>query len=98
MEKLINKQSVLEVAKGFTFTFAEERQRYMDFLEYCLDNAKDKSRPLTNADKIRNRTDEELAELIYKTQGCPVDDKVCYLGKGCMICITEWLKSEVEEK
>ena len=41
----------------------------------------------TNADRIRRMTDEELAELIYKTHGCPVDEKVCYLGKGCNICI-----------
>ena len=39
MSDLISKNEAVKIAKGFTFTFAEERQRYMDFLEYCLNNA-----------------------------------------------------------
>lgn len=39
MSDLISKNEAAKIAKGFTFTFTEERQRYMDFLEYCLNNA-----------------------------------------------------------
>lgn len=39
MSDLVNRSEVKNIAKGFTFTFAEERQRYMDFLDYCLENA-----------------------------------------------------------
>ena len=39
MNDLVNRSEVKNIAKGFTFTFGEERQRYMDFLDYCLDNA-----------------------------------------------------------
>lgn len=39
MKKLINKESVLEIAKGFTFTDKTQERQYMYFLEYCLDNA-----------------------------------------------------------
>lgn len=37
--RLINDEEVLKNAKESTFTFAEDRRRYMDFLEYCLNNA-----------------------------------------------------------
>ena len=108
MEKLINKKSVLEVAKGFTFTDKTQEKQYMDFLEYCLDNAKDNSKPLTNADKIRNMTDEELAEFLRKTIAetgenifsCDEYDKTEHcIGHMCTECgaYLAWLKSEVEE-
>ena len=54
---------------------------------------------LTNADKIRNMNDEELAKYLYL---CPVT-----LGEGdcihsgedvhCFDCILDWLQSEVKE-
>ena len=39
MNDLISRIEVLNIAKGFTFTFDEDRQRYMDFLNYCLETA-----------------------------------------------------------
>ena len=58
--------------------------------------------PMTNADRIRNMTDEELAETIP----CPhmvnwkkgnYDTCVHPNGKdGCKKCILEWLRSEIE--
>ena len=64
---------------------------------------------MTNADRIRNISDEELAEFIQKIKTtCFVDfigyaDKDCGLGKiSCKDCqakaptILEWLQSEAE--
>ena len=48
----------------------------------------------TNADRIRNMTDEELADVIH----CPlVEVDGCHTGKSCALCILRWLRSPVEE-
>lgn len=52
-------------------------------------------RKQSNADRIRNMTDEELAEIIV----CPFDTypSVCSYKGTCLDCCLEWLKSPVEE-
>nr|DAQ57865.1 MAG TPA: hypothetical protein [Caudoviricetes sp.] len=50
--------------------------------------------PQTNADRIRNMTDEELVDVIH----CPlVEVDGCHTGKSCALCILRWLRSPVEE-
>ena len=53
----------------------------------------------TNADKIRNMSDEELADILFDSclevmqiDKCPYADNVGM----CKKCISEWLKSEAE--
>ena len=59
--------------------------------------------PQTNADRIRNMTDEELAEFLRQTvweEGANLFDCADYTcGCPCKECPTylEWLKSEVKE-
>ena len=48
---------------------------------------------LTNGDRIRAMSDEELAEW---NNFCPHIDDECTL-KGCTKCILEWLKQPVED-
>lgn len=55
----------------------------------CTHNATDNYEPMTNADRIRNMTDEELVKFIYYT----AEDLEDY-SKNELI---EWLQSEVEE-
>lgn len=63
----------------------------------CMRNAARK--PQTNADRIRNMSDEELANTLFNSclevmhiGECPnVDD----VGM-CKKCISEWLQSEAE--
>lgn len=51
---------------------------------------------MTNADRIRSMTDEELAEWIGSLNACvSKDDEYCYKFKNCNDCRLEWLKSEV---
>ena len=69
-------------------------------------------RKQTNADRIRNMDDEELAELLYSLQYC--DEKLNFCGNNkecddildgggtvtdemCKQCLFWWLQSEVEE-
>lgn len=58
--------------------------------------------PKTNADRIRNMTDEELAEFLCQYEACPLcshqTDSMCN-SKNCdEIGITlQWLQSEVKE-
>ena len=50
---------------------------------------------MTNAQRIRNMTDEELAEIIV----CPfdTDPSVCNYKGVCLDCCLEWLKYPVED-
>ena len=70
----------------------------------CVHNAVENFEPMTNADRIRNMTDEELAEFLsdityycrgrqdrYRCHECSLQK----CGACNEICIGEWLKSEV---
>ena len=53
-------------------------------------------KPLTNGDKIRAMTDEELAEVLadfVAIQGCPTEGICC---DTCTNCWLKWLRSPVE--
>ena len=54
----------------------------------------------TNADRIRAKSDEELAEFIknlrFKNGDCPNDTK-CKM-RNCYDCWLDWLKQEITEK
>ncbi len=54
---------------------------------------------MTNADKIRNATDEELVRYLVF---CPVtsDEEDCIHSNddgNCVDCVREWLQSEAKE-
>lgn len=50
--------------------------------------------PLTNADRIRAMSDEELADFISAC-GCPDHARDC--KESCKDCTMEWLKQPAEE-
>lgn len=62
--------------------------------------AKDNYEPMTNADRIRRMTDEELADMLSKgTYICERTDVDCG-DKGdfdCTACRLNWLRAPVEE-
>lgn len=53
---------------------------------------------ITNADRIRAMTDEELAEFLSHPRSvCPQwDCEKCEEDGNCRVCIIEWLKKEVD--
>lgn len=57
-------------------------------------------KPITNADRIRSMTDEELVEFLAPyNSGCPKEHgsvMACH-DKGCYKCWEDWLKEEVSE-
>ena len=70
----------------------------------CMQNASDNYKRMTNADRIRSMSDEELAEFLdiieqdgIQSQygGVPCD--CCTEKTECSSCWVEWLQSEVEE-
>lgn len=78
----------------------------------CTQNASDNYKRMTNADRIRSMSDEELAEYLYSIQNTECELRFCKnktecdseLDKGktindseCKKCLVEWLQSEVEE-
>lgn len=58
----------------------------------CKQNAIDKYTPMTNADKIRSMSDEELAEFLTRI----TDDAQLDARTKCNYQWGEWLQSEAE--
>lgn len=58
-----------------------------------------KKPPLTNADRIRNMTDEELAEVIKNPcdMGLRVPNEWCKKRNCGYQCSLDWLREEAEE-
>lgn len=48
---------------------------------------------MTNSDRIRCMTDEELAEIIK----CPLKGRKCLWEESCKECCVRWLKEKCEE-
>ena len=68
--------------------------------EYCFacDNG-NQFKPMTNGDRIRSMSDEELAEWIAKKLTCPSYEYPCSelaTHKKCCQCWINWLKQEVD--
>ena len=69
--------------------------------EWILEK-KRKAKLMTNADRIRNMTDEELAEFLVKVnsaiQNCMiVDCKYEGIDRDCKDCFLEWLQAEAKD-
>ena len=75
----------------------------------CVHNATDKFKPITNADRVRSMSDEELAEFLLKVntayaEPCMTGESDCKWedypthDKGCKNCFLEWLQSEAEQQ
>jgi hypothetical protein len=59
------------------------------------------AKPLTNADRIRKMTDEELADFFCKISQCCGNDAclLCPIFEGCAqnaMCVERWLKKEAD--
>ena len=70
----------------------------------CINNGYKKV--LTNYDRIKNMTVEELAQYIFDLGNgseycyghCAFqDDDPCPRGRGCMVGVIKWLESEAED-
>ena len=51
---------------------------------------------MTNADRIRGMSDEELAKIIERELGCPVTGDCEKMYKDCKACWLDWLQSPAE--
>lgn len=54
-------------------------------------------KPKTNADRIREMSDEELAKIIMGAPYICAKIKLCGDMPGCEDCCLAWLRSPVEE-
>ena len=86
----------------------EKTDRYSYPCSFCVHNAEEHFQPKTNADRIRNMTDGELAEFLVKvncsySEPCMTGETDCRWedypthDKGCKDCFLECLQSEVKE-
>lgn len=65
----------------------------------ALQEYETRNNPLTNADRIRGMSDEELAEIINERKWCDEicsDDYGLLVGIHCETCILDWLKQPWE--
>ena len=65
---------------------------------YCVQGPCPDQR-LSNSDRIRAMTDEELAEHIWKKAGCPAGRNyvTCGYAGSCKDCWVDWLQQPAEE-
>lgn len=68
----------------------EEVKDYPPYLDYPKPYKR-----ITNAQKIRSMSDEELAKLLDYELGCPVTGD-CAMSKDCKACWLEWLQQPAE--
>ena len=53
--------------------------------------------PITNADRIRAMSDEEMAEKIGLRPVCPVNGDCEKMSMDCIACWLDWLQQPAEE-
>lgn len=53
--------------------------------------------PMTNADRIRSMTDEELAKIIGDKCICPPTSECANFCGDCVACWLEWLQQPAEK-
>lgn len=56
-----------------------------------------KSMPITNADRIRSMTDDELVSFLMCDDICDAMTSPTCMKNGCESCITNWLQQPVKE-
>lgn len=54
-----------------------------------------RTEPITNADRIRAMSDEELADVVANGVGCVLKAPHC-MDVDCTPCILKWLKQPAE--
>ena len=69
------------------------------YTDFCVLGPCSQMKP-SNADKIRQMSDEELAERLSKQNfwNCPPHDGPCPGEPGCRVCWLDWLKQEVRDE
>jgi hypothetical protein len=53
--------------------------------------------PMTNADRIRAMSDEELTEFIVTEPLCPDDEMFYNCPADCRVCWGKWLRQPVKD-
>ena len=66
-------------------------------LEDVPDKDAGKNEPMTNAQKIRSMSDEELAEFLFNGDVEYCHAGLCKDGETCRICCLRWLQQPAEE-
>ena len=51
---------------------------------------------MTNADRIRAMSDEELSKIMEHELGCPVTGDCAKMSKDCKACWLDWLQQPAE--
>lgn len=81
--------------------YSDGKARCYSWSDKWIDAEVIDSKPVTNADRIRAMTDEELAEMFdeysKRNDVCPKFGAYSCHGENCFACWLDWLKSPVEE-
>lgn len=83
-----------EVIAALRSTPSRSKRELFDTAADMIEAAMDKP-VVSNADRIRAMSDEELAEMFAPTM-CPYLEEDC-TRLGCKECILKWLKQPAEE-
>lgn len=104
MERMTNRHKEIPLPNADNAMFW--MRVYLKLANYEDEEELIERKPLTNADRIRAMTDEELAEWIAKHMYCAEcmffndDNGTCNYkqryGKGCNGAMLDWLRQEAE--
>lgn len=84
----------LDLQRAYDDGYKKGREEAEAYALHCGDET-----PITNADRIRSMTDEELAEFVAGTDFCELlcnDTPVCIDGQ-CFARLFKWLQQEAKD-
>jgi len=99
-DKILNSWFITHgTPNGYEIHFATpDMEKYLAVQEECRRQIRH-AKPMTNADRIRQMTDEELAEYLgTDLDGCVGRKCVIDDNTDCQKCWLDWLKQEVDEE
>ena len=82
-----------EMGGGKEEKMSDKVKDYPPYLDYPKER-----KPMTNADRIRAMTDDELTMWIMEMQSCPYEryQDCQHPNYDCETCVKDWLKQEAE--
>lgn len=69
----------------------------MDGLDRLAEKMNEENKPMTNADRIRAMSDEELARTFAQTGNCPPSSKYGHNCERCGKCWLDYLRQPVKD-
>lgn len=90
------REKICDVLRGKIAAFRRQRRATEDYSGILMRAMN--YRPMSNGDRIRRMSDEELTELLENRRlVCGIDREWCEQRKSCENCTADWIRSPAKE-